>query len=236
MSQHIDALHDQVVVITGTGRLGSAVARLFARTALQGMILIGHRIQEAEALAETLDIGERALALAADLRLEDEVRAVFERAHARWGRLDVLVHTVGTWAGSPLLETSLESWEHLLALNLTSTFLCFREALRWMVPRRYGRLIAIASMQGADRARPQQAAYSASKAGLIRLVESVALEYRDSGITANAIAPSLILEPGQSGPGVLAESVAHLCLFLADKSSEAISGETIRIYGDYPVS
>ncbi|MCS7081894.1 MAG: SDR family oxidoreductase [Bacteroidetes bacterium] len=228
-------LRDRVVVITGAGRLGRALVRLFSQSEPGGLVVISRRAESLHALEVSGQPDASWWGLTADLTQEAEVQAAFEAVHARWGRLDVLIHTVGTWAGSPLLETSLEAWEDLMRLNLNSAFLCFREALRWMQPRRYGRLIAIASMQGLERGRSGQAAYSASKAGLIRLVESVALEYWGSGITANAIAPSLIREADQEGPGVSAEAVARLCLFLAQEEAGAISGETLRIYGDYPI-
>src|SRR5690606_29863362 len=114
---------------------------------------------------------------------------------------------------------------------LTSTFLCFRAAVRLMqADRSGGRLVAIASRQGADGGVAEQAAYSASKAGVVRLVEAVAAEYAGTGITAAAVAPSTILFGG-AGAGVPAEQVAALCAYLCSDDGAAHAGTVVRAFG-----
>lgn len=96
-----------------------------------------------------------------------------------------------------------------------------------------GQLVGIASGQGADRGVAQQAAYSASKAGVVRLVESVAAEYRDAGITAAAVAPSLILfgDEDPEARGVDVEEVAQLCVTLCGPAGTVHNGSVLRAYG-----
>jgi NAD(P)-dependent dehydrogenase (short-subunit alcohol dehydrogenase family) len=215
-----------VVVTGGRGRLGHAVvARLLAAGATVAAL----------DLVPPDDLPEGAVPIGADLADEEAVGAAFARIEAEVGVPTALVHTVGMWDGAPLTATTLEAWERVLRVNLTSAFLCFREAARAM--RRAGdggRLVAIASRQGADGAPAEQAAYAASKAGVVRLVEATAAEYAAEGITAAAVAPSSILfgDEGEGARGVRAEAVADLCVYLCGPGGAVHSGTVLRAYGD----
>ena len=171
-------------------------------------------------------------AAAVDLADESAVEQAFADAAAAAGRPDALVHVAGSWDGRPLLETSLADWEAQLRPNLTTAFLCFREAARHMAQGDGGRLVGIASRQGADGAPAQQAAYAAAKAGVVRLVEACAAEFEGRGITAAAVAPSMILfgneEPGTKG--ISADEVAATCAQLC-ATRQAANGEVLRLYG-----
>ena len=181
---------------------------------------------EEEAGRLTLSNGGDGSVSAVDIADEDSVRACFDEIQDRYGRVDGLVHTVGMWERRPFVETPLEAWESVLRVNLTTTFLCFREAVRVMDGR--GTLIAFASRLGADGGTIGQAAYAAAKAGVIRLVESVDAEFE--GVTAHAIAPSTILY-GEGGEGVSAEALVELTRDLLTGMSTASGGAVIRAYG-----
>lgn len=218
-------LSGSTVVVTGAaGRLGRAVCD---RLGLLGAKVIG--IDAAEAQAAAI-----ASFVRADLTLEHEAEDAFAEVNREAERIDAVIHAVGAWGGAPLADTSKEDFEELLRTNLTSTFLCFREAVRmWRSRGRSGHLVALASMQGADRGVAQQAAYSAAKAGVVRLVEAAAAEYREHGITAAAVAPSMILfgrEP-QGTAGVPVDRVVSLCIYLATAGATAHNGAVIRAYG-----
>jgi NAD(P)-dependent dehydrogenase (short-subunit alcohol dehydrogenase family) len=162
---------------------------------------------------------------------EAEVVSVFQQIGETYGHIDALVHTVGMWNGKPFLDTTLDDWEQIMRVNLTSTVLCFREAARLMQGRG-GRLIGIASGQGADRGHAQQAGYSASKAGVIRLVEAVAGEFEGTGITAHVIAPSFILfEDAADHKGVPVSDLADLAVYLCGSAGASLNGATLRAYG-----
>lgn len=219
-------LTGSVAVVTGArGRLG----RLVVRRLLED----GTRVAALD-LVPPDDLPAGALALGADLADERAVAGALARVAREVGPPTALVHTVGMWNGGPLVETGLETWERVMRVNLTSAFLCFREAARVMLAGgRGGRLVGIASRQGADRAPAEQAAYAASKAGVVRLVEAMAAEYAGRGITAAAIAPSSILF-GDEGPevkGVAAEAVAELCAYLCGPGGAVHSGTVVRAYG-----
>ena len=221
-------LNGKVVVVTGAGgRLGRRLVPSFAACGARIAAVVRN---EEEARGIPFPEGAEGWAFQCDVTDEDRVEACFSQIGARFGHVDVLVHTVGGWEARPLLETTRADWEGMVGGNLTSTFLCFREAARLMQGRG-GRLIGIASAQGADRGRAREGAYSAAKAGVVRLVEAVAAEFSGTGITATAIAPSSIRYDEEGGE-VAAEHVVETCLYLCLPAGEAFSGATLRVYGN----
>ncbi len=226
MSEH---LNGRVVVITGAnGRLGRRMVQGFAGA---GATVAGLVRNEADA-AEVPRAGDVQV-FVADVTDEAAVEAAFDAVVRRCGRVDALVHTVGAWEARPLLETTPAQWAAMLARNLTSAFLCFRAAARVMQAGGHGgRLIAFASGQGADRGAAKQAAYSAAKAGVVRLVEAVAAEFAGTGLTAHAVAPSMILYDDEAGAeGVRADDLVALCRYLCTDAGAALNGATLRAYG-----
>lgn len=220
-------LKGKVIAVTGSdGRLGQQVVQLLAR---QGATIAAIVLDEADAAHIPFPADAEGWAFPCNVTDPDDVARCFDGINRQFGGLDVLVHTVGGWAASDLQETTFDEWNRIVHLNLTSTFLCFREASRYMTGRK-GRLIAITSSQGADRGVAGQAAYSAAKAGVIRLVEATAAEFRGH-VTAHAIAPSTLVGPGETGDGVRASEVAEVCLFLCGSGGDALNGATLRAYG-----
>jgi NAD(P)-dependent dehydrogenase (short-subunit alcohol dehydrogenase family) len=219
-------LSGKTVVLTGAfGRLGRILTR---RLLDDGATVAGLDARTADPVVDS----DRLHLFKADLTTEAGVEEAFATLADEVGAPDALVHTVGMWDGQPFAETSLEDWEQMLRVNLTSTFLCFRAAVRQMTASGSGgRLVGIASRQGADGGVAEQAAYSASKAGVVRLVEAVAAEYEGAGITAAAVAPSMILFGGE-GEGVSAEHIAELCAMLCSDEGAAHNGTVLRAYGD----
>ena len=227
---------DHVVAVTGAGgRLGHRLGRsLLERGATVAAI---DRSEPLEALDLLDEPGIHAYPF--DATDEAAVREGFARIWSDHGRLDALVHTVGIWAGAPLLETSQDDFERLVRLNLTSAFLCFREAARQMQQGGASegggsrkRLVGIASGQGADRGAAQQYGYSAAKAGVVRLVEAAAAELKEAGITAHAVAPSTILFGEEAAQeGVPAERLVALIEYVLSPAGDALNGSTLRVYG-----
>jgi NAD(P)-dependent dehydrogenase (short-subunit alcohol dehydrogenase family) len=217
-------LSGKTIILTGAfGRLGRILTR---RLLDDGATVAALDRHTADPVADS----DRLHLFKADVSDEQGVSEVFARVQDTLGPADGLVHTVGMWDGQPFAETPLEDWERMLRVNLTSTFLCFRAAVRQMqASGTGGRLVGIASRQGADRGAAEQAAYSASKAGLVRIVEAVAAEY-DGRITAAAVAPSTILFGGD-GDGVSADHVAGLCAYLCTDEGAVHNGSVLRAYG-----
>jgi 3-oxoacyl-[acyl-carrier protein] reductase len=215
-----------IVAITGaSGRLGRCIVPAFLQAGAR-IVTMDRRVESDGQLDD-----QAALRLAIDVTNEDSVRQAFQQTSQELGPIDVLVHTVGGWDGRPFLETSLDQWNAMVGLNLTSAFLCFREAARQMQGRG-GTIVGIASGQGADRGMSRQSAYSASKGGLIRLIEAIAAEYQESGTRALAIAPStLLFDENSNEAGVPAEDVAALCVYASSAAGKSPNGATLRAYG-----
>ncbi len=226
-------LTGQVVVVTGAnGGLGTAVTEAFT---LANAVVYG--------VARHWEDTDSACAgftpVRADLTTEEGASKAIRRALDETGRLDVLVHLVGGFAGGqPVAETPAATLESMLAINLKSAWLTIRAALPAMQGAGRGRILAIGSRPGLDPS-PGLAAYSVSKAALHALIQSVAAEVKGSGITANAVLPSVIDTPGNraampdADPAawVTPRSIARLLLWLACEASGDVNGALIPIYG-----
>jgi NAD(P)-dependent dehydrogenase (short-subunit alcohol dehydrogenase family) len=218
------ALDGHVVIITGAGgRLGQHMVRQFAAR--------GATVAAVDLETDRIPDHAQVHPFAVNMTQEDAVRECFGDIAETLGPPDGLVHTVGMWAGHPLLETTLDDWRTVMDVNLTSTFLAVRETLRHLDGG--GRIIAMASGQGADQGVAEQGAYAAAKAGVIRLVEAVTDEYAGQGVTAHAIAPSMILFGNEDADaqGVPAEDIVDLALYVYTTGGPATNGATLRAYG-----
>jgi SDR family mycofactocin-dependent oxidoreductase len=138
--------------------------------------------------------GRRCLALPLDVRDGGDVDAAVARTLEEFGRLDIVIANAGVVTIGPLVEVSDASWEEMVATNLTGVFHTLRAALPAMRDRRYGRIVVTSSM-GGRMGIPGQAAYNATKWGVIGLAKSVALEVAKEGITVNVVCPATVLTP-----------------------------------------
>jgi NAD(P)-dependent dehydrogenase (short-subunit alcohol dehydrogenase family) len=227
----VDGLQDRVAVVTGGGRgIGLSIA--------QALTANGARVA-------TLDLTPPEvpgiLGLEADVSDEAAVDAAFDEIERRLGTPSVLVLNAGIMPLVRLEETSTQLWERTLAINLTGSFLVARRTLPGMRALGYGRVIAIGAAAGKSGGA-RSAAYAASKAGLMTLAKSIAMEYAKDGITANIVAPALIDTEARAGARDLAsrvpvgrlgtpEEVAALVVFLASGESGYITGEVVDING-----
>jgi NAD(P)-dependent dehydrogenase (short-subunit alcohol dehydrogenase family) len=130
------------------------------------------------------------MAVAADTGVPDEIEAAVTATVERYGRLDALVCSAGIGAAGTVSDQSLDRWNMVLATNLTGVFLAARAALPHLVAAR-GAVVTISSLSGL-RATPASAAYCASKAGMIMLTQSIALDYGPHGVRANCLCPGWI--------------------------------------------
>ena len=233
-------LSDKVVLISGaTGALGSVVTREFAQTQAR-LALTDRSEQKLERLAAEVGLpAERVFATACDVTQADSVQNLMEAVAARFGRVDVLLNTVGGWSGGqPVEKTPVEEWERTLTLNLRSAFLLSRAVLPSMLESGWGRIVHVSS-KTAVAPRAKQVAYAVSKMGLITLTEVIAAEVKESGVTANVILPSIIDTPAnrkmmsKADPRkwVPPERIAATMRFLCSDAAASISGARIPIYG-----
>jgi NAD(P)-dependent dehydrogenase (short-subunit alcohol dehydrogenase family) len=178
-------------------------------------------------------------ALPTTLNNLDEARKAAETVIAHFGKIDLLVHTVGGFSGGQTVaDTDDATWQRMFDMNINSTFHILRAVIPYMRAAKRGRIVAIGS-RAAESPGAKVGAYSASKAAVVSLVRTVAIENKDLGITANVILPGTIDTPANRAamPGadvstwVEPESMASLILWLASDGGKDVTGAAIPVYG-----
>jgi NAD(P)-dependent dehydrogenase (short-subunit alcohol dehydrogenase family) len=230
----VSGLEGRVALVTGAGRgIGRAIAETLRDQ--------GARVAAADLEAVPLDGG---LAVAMDVSSEEAVDRGFAQVEAELGPVEVLVLNAGIFVVEELEATTLASWQKTIDVNLTGAFLCARRALPGMRERGWGRVIALGSSAGKTGGSKAMSAYAASKAGIMALAKSIASEYAPHGITANALAPSLIDTPMVANISDLAgripvgrlgtpQDVADVVTFLASEHAGYITGEVVDVNGGF---
>jgi NAD(P)-dependent dehydrogenase (short-subunit alcohol dehydrogenase family) len=175
----------------------------------------------------------------ADLTDEAQASSAIREILTRHSRIDVLVHTMGGFAGGKSLgETGLEVWNRMMAMNLQAALYVCRNVVPEMVSAGSGRIIAVGSRTGVQP-EARLSAYAASKAALNSLIQTIALEVKDHGVTANVVLPSTMDteanrawgSAGQVATWVKTESVARVIFWLASESAADVNGALIPVYG-----
>jgi 3-oxoacyl-[acyl-carrier protein] reductase len=188
----------------------------------------------------------RALGLVMYVARGNEVTAGIERVMAEFGRLDVLVNNAGITRDGLLIRMKEEDWDRVIEVNLKGTFHCSKAALGVMIKQRSGRIISIASIVGV-MGNSGQANYAASKAAILGFTKSVAREYANRGVTANAVAPGFIktamterlpadvqtrlLDQIPLGRLGTPDDIAQAVAFLASDAAAYITGQVIHVNG-----
>jgi len=182
-------LSGRVGVVTGASSgIGEAIAEGLAAEGM-AVVLAARRADRLDQLAARIAAaGGRARAVRTDVTVEDDVICLFHAVNNEFARLDLLVNCAGFADPTPTHELSLERWRAIVDANLTSAFLCSREALKIMRPQKRGRIINIGSIS-ATMPRPDQIGYTSTKFALDGLTRSLALDGRPHGITASIIHP-----------------------------------------------
>ena len=182
-------LTGKTALVTGaTGGIGHAIARALHQQGAT-VAISGTRRDVLDQVAG--DLKDRVHVLPCNLADKDEVEALVPKSEEAMGQLDILVANAGITKDNLLVQLRDEDWDQVVAVNLTATFRLARAALRGMMRRRFGRIIGISSVVGVT-GNPGQGNYTATKAGMIGMIKSIAGEYAKRGVTANAIAPGFI--------------------------------------------
>ncbi|MFG1393612.1 SDR family NAD(P)-dependent oxidoreductase [Xanthobacter agilis] len=247
------SLENRAVLVTGASQgLGAFFAERLA--AAGARVALGARQMEAcAALAERITAaGGRAMPVALDVTDAGAVAAAVARVAEGFGRLDVLVNNAGVTATVPLLDMSEAEWDRVVETNLKGAFLVAQAAARRMAQDGGGNIVNVASILG-HRVAGQVAAYAASKAGLVQLTRSMALEWARYGIRANALCPGYVetdinraffaTEAGQALVRRIPsrrlgrpEDLAGPLLFLCSEASQYMTGSALVVDGGHLVS
>lgn len=230
-------LAGKIALVTGgTGALGSVIADRLMKEGAH--VFVTYRSEKE--LGNVHDSsGNRIAAIKVDVTDEQQVAELFSKIVSERHRIDIVVNTVGGFLPQKnITEVSLQEWNLMMDINLKSAFLSTREALRAMKGQSYGRVINISAMVGLSPS-PKRAPYAISKAGVSLLTEIVAQEQKGTGITVNAIAPSIIATAANitSMPNedhrkwVKPEEIADAINYLCSEAGGAITGTTLKAYG-----
>ena len=184
-------LKGKVAVVTGASRgIGLEIAKtLAAQGARVAVISTQERPEIAEQIAQ--ETGSEAKSFACDVSDADQVAATFKAILEAFGQVDILVNNAGITRDGLMMRMKDADFDDVIRTNLRSAFLCTRAVARHMMGRRAGRIVNMASINGI-RAQAGQANYAASKAGIIGLTKTNAMEFAARGITVNAVAPGFI--------------------------------------------
>jgi NAD(P)-dependent dehydrogenase (short-subunit alcohol dehydrogenase family) len=230
----------QVILITGAaGDLGQALINALMDEGAH-LALFDHREDRLKKMYPDLaGSGQNLIVDSIDLTDEQSVQSGIDQVIDHFGRIDVLINTVGGYTGGdPVDETSLEVWERMMAINVTSVFLTCRAVLPVMRSQGDGAVVNVGSRPGVV-GRKNSGAYSASKSAVLRLTESIAAEVKADGVRVNAVIPGTIDTPDnrKAMPNanhdrwVEPSAVADVILFLASDAAREICGASIPVYG-----
>ena len=242
-------LENKVAIVSGGGTgIGAATARVFAREGAK-VVVTGRRAEPLEAVAAEID----GRAVAGDTSDDDHVRAAVAAARDAFGGLDVVVANAGLGFGGAAADVDDERWQQTLDVNLTGAFRLARAAIPSLVERGGGSIVLVSSVS-ALVSGTDGAAYVTSKAAMLGLARSIAVDYGPSGIRANALCPGWVETPmGDRSMETLmtrhditleeayrlvtqhiplrrpatADEMAACCLFLASDESSIVTGTTL---------
>ena len=240
-------MNNRIAFVTGASRgIGRACAVALAGAGAR-VVLAARTKDKLEELAETIRAtGGSAHVIELDLAAEASIRDGFARTAKEFGPVEILVNNAGITRDGLAVRMKRQDWDAVLQTNLTGSFVCIQQVLQPMMRARWGRIINISSVVG-ETGNAGQANYSASKAGLIGLTKSLALEMGSRGITVNAIAPGFI-ETDMTGvlsdevrERMLAnialrrmgqpDDVAAAVVFLASEGAAYITGHVLDVNG-----
>ena len=235
----MDDFSRSVVMILGaSGNLGQACVEVFHQRGAK-VLLVDRSSEALDAAFSMPEHARHSLMGGIDLSDEDVVHRMVSTVEAKFGRIDVLVNTVGVFrGGQPVQDEPRETWDLLLSVNLFAALIASREVVPLMLKNRAGRIINVVS-RNALVGVANYAAYSAAKAALLRLSESLAGELKESDITVNCVVPGTIDTPqnraampnADSNQWVTPAAIADVIAFLASNAARSVTGSAIPVYG-----
>jgi len=241
-NQNSSNRHDfsnKIVLITGgTGALGTSITKAFLES--NATVISSYR-NDREKIGQTqTDNSKPTVQLVkANVTNEEEVKRLVLEILDKYGHIDILVNVVGAYlGGKTVVELEEKEWDMMMNVNLKSAFLLSKHVARQMISSKSGKIIHISSRIGLH-SEGYDSAYSASKSGLIRLVESLAEETKESNINVNCIMPSIIdtqanrktIPNADFNKWVKPDDLANVILFLCSEEAKTITGAAIPTFG-----
>ncbi|HMD15825.1 MAG TPA: SDR family NAD(P)-dependent oxidoreductase [Terriglobales bacterium] len=229
-----------VLVAGGTGGLGRAVSLAFLEESAKVVVTYWAQNEFDALKTEAEATGKSIAGHRVDVTDEAAVRQLIDKVLAEHGRLDALVNTVGGYAGGVnLWELETKVFDQMLALNLRSGYALSRAAIPQMLKQKHGAIVNIAAKAAFDHGAGA-AAYAASKAAALALMDSLAAEVKGTGVRVNSILPSIIdTEPNRKAMPTAdfakwpkPQDIARVILFLCSDDAKVVHGAAVPVYGD----
>jgi 3-oxoacyl-[acyl-carrier protein] reductase len=243
-------LENKVAVVTGGGRgIGRAICLAFAKEGADVILNYASKDQPAQEVVELIGkIGRKAVAVKGNVAVKADVERIIQTAIENFGKIDILVNNAGVSKPNMLYKMTEEQWDEVVDIHLKGPFLCIQTASKYMMEKKYGKIINVTSSAGLWGTKGQ-INYSSAKGGIIALTKSAARELAGYGITVNVVQPGYVstemMEKVQTDPklkeiytgrillGRFAEpeEVAPTFVFLASDESDYITGQVFCVDG-----
>lgn len=247
-----ESMHGKVVIVTGgSSGIGRAAAITFAREGAKVVIAARRASEGEETIKQIVQAQGEAIFVQTDVTQAAEVQALVDRTLEQYGHLDCAFNNAGAGKGVRLIDSTEEEWEHEIAVNLKSVWLCLKYQIPAMVKSGQGAIVNMAS-QGAILGVPNYAAYGAAKGGVVSLTRAAAAEYASEGIRINAVSPGAVeTELWANAPAGMLEQVAagiplqrvgqpkdiaEVVVWLCSDAAAFITGQNLAIDGGYTTS
>ena len=242
-------LAGKVALVTGSSRgIGKGIAFSLAQAGADVVVNCVGSLSSAQQVAgEINSMGRRAIVVQADVTREQEVGRLFQEVSRQFGRLDILVNNAGTSQPKDIFEMTLEDWDRIIQTNLTSGYLCAKQAMELMLEQNGGRILFISSVVGERGALFGHLHYAATKSGQLGMVKTLARTAAPYHITVNAIAPGVIAtellyqthgddgvtELGKEIPLGLGtpEDIGAAAVYLSSDEARYVTGATLDVNG-----
>lgn len=246
-------MNGMVALVTGGGSgIGRAIALLFAAKGADIAVSDINLSSAEQTVEEIKQLGGRAIAIRADVSDVDDVDVMVSRVVKELGGLYILVNNAGIPGENlPTIESSVEHWDKVVRVNLRSTYLCSRRAGQWMVSKKSGKVLNIASIVGMS-GFIARASYGPAKAGIVNLTQTLAVEWAKYNINVNCIAPGYVVTPLDEdliksgrlnleliekriplGYRAQPDDIAKAALFLVSDDAKYITGVTLPVDGGW---
>ena len=248
------SLEGKTAIVTGGGTgIGKSIAIEFARAGAD-VALCSRKLEHLEPVVRAVqDLGRRSFAMVVDVRMEDQVKAMVERAAREWGRLDIMVNNAGASFRARPEDISVNGWNTVVGINLTGAFLGCKWAGRQMLAQGHGAIVNISSVAGVYGST-MMSHYGAAKSGVITLTRELGTAWGRRGVRVNCVAPGPVETEGYldvlhktdpeadktykavaarvgMGRWGKVEEIAYPCIFLASEAASWMTGETIVVDG-----
>ena len=241
-----DLSHKTAIVTGASQGIGKTIAIEMAKSGAIVFCLARNKEALDATIKKITENGGKATAFSCDISNNDDFKSIILNIVKENGSIDILVNNAGITKDNLLMRMSDDQWDDVLNINLKGSFTCIRSVIKYMMKKKFGRIINITSIVGIT-GNAGQANYAASKSGLIGLTKSIAKEVASRGITANCVAPGWIetsmtdqlstevknkfLSQIPTGKIGQSKDIANTVIFLASDEAGYITGQTITVDG-----